>query len=1040
MKLSPQKFIIKFFKITGIVLASILLLMFLLPFLFPGFVSNKIKGLANSTISTQLNFSKARLSFFSHFPSLTLSLYDFSLKGSAPYENDNMVSAGEVALGVNLRSLVGGKIKIDEIYLSDALINVQVDSTGHPNYNVYKAKPAAANAAPADTAAASLQIAKILVEKSNIVYHDRSLPMEINLKGFYYLGQGDLSKDVFDLTTHTEIDSVDFYFGNQPYLLSKKVNADLVTQVNTKSLSFFFQKNDLKINQLPVNFTGKFGFIKDGYTMDFKVKAATTDLANIFTALPADYTNWLAHSDVRGSGDMGVTLAGDYVAATKSAPSLVFDLKIRDGYIANEKAPSPVKNLYLDFQASLPRLNPDSLKVDIDSLHFNIDNDYFNSALHIKGIKEPEIFARVNTAIDLEKWDRATGYAPMDFKGTLDFHLLAQGRYATKVEHSGLRKVDTVIASIPTFSVQSSLQNGYIKYASLPQAITGVSYNLTAGCADNNYKHILLSVDNINANVLTNYIKGYLHFKNPDEPAVDADIKSIFHLADIKHFYPIDSLELAGDLNADVHTKGVYSPAKKLFPITNFNLNLQNASIQTKYYPHPLKDIQIDASITDNTGNLKGLKVNLKPVSFQFEGQPFVVKADLQNFDNLKYSINSKGTLDIGKIYSVFSRKGYNVTGLIQTNLTLSGLQSEATSGNYAKLNNKGTLVVKNIKLSSDSFPKPLVIKTGIFRFDQEKMWFDSFKASYGKTGLALNGYLFNVIDFAMQKNAPLQGNFSMATDHLYVDEFMAFASTGTTQAKAAPTETGVVIVPANLSLTFDANAKNITYNGLELKDFKGQMVIDSGKIKLNQTGFVIIDAPVTMDASYASQTPKKALFQYHISVKEFDIKKAYNNIKLFHDLATSAANAEGTVSLDYTIGGRLDANMKPVYPSLKGGGVLSIKKVKVKGLKLFGEVSKATNKNDINDPDLSKVDIKTTINNNIITISRTKMKVFGFRPRFEGQVSFDGKLNLEFRLGLPPFGIIGIPMTITGTEDKPIVRMGRDRDELKETEDDDKE
>jgi AsmA protein len=246
-------------------------------------------------------------------------------------------------------------------------------------------------------------------------------------------------------------------------------------------------------------------------------------------------------------------------------------------------------------------------------------------------------------------------------------------------------------------------------------------------------------------------------------------------------------------------------------------------------------------------------------------------------------------------------------------------------------------------------------------------------------------------------------------------------------------------MIPTNLSLTFDANAKTITWNGLDLKDFKGQMVIDSGKIKLNQTGFVIIDAPVVMDASYASITPKKALFDYHITAKEFDIKKAYNQIKLFHDLATSAANAEGIVSLDYTIGGRLDANMKPVYPSLKGGGVLSIKKVKVKGLKLFGAVSQATDKKDILDPDLSRVDIKTTINNNIITISRTRMRVLGFRPRFEGQVSFDGKLNLQFRLGLPPFGIIGIPMSITGTEDKPVVKLGRDRDELKETEDDDK-
>jgi AsmA protein len=59
-----------------------------------------------------------------------------------------------------------------------------------------------------------------------------------------------------------------------------------------------------------------------------------------------------------------------------------------------------------------------------------------------------------------------------------------------------------------------------------------------------------------------------------------------------------------------------------------------------------------------------------------------------------------------------------------------------------------------------------------------------------------------------------------------------------------------------------------------------------------------------------------------------------------------------------------------------------------------------------------------------------------GFRPRFEGQVSFDGNLKSAIPpWGLPPFGIFGIPMTITGTQEKPKIRLGKGKkqDELKE-------
>jgi AsmA protein len=273
----------------------------------------------------------------------------------------------------------------------------------------------------------------------------------------------------------------------------------------------------------------------------------------------------------------------------------------------------------------------------------------------------------------------------------------------------------------------------------------------------------------------------------------------------------------------------------------------------------------------------------------------------------------------------------------------------------------------------------------------------------------------------------------------------MAFADgpppgTSNQPAKPSATATGVVLVPTNLNLNFTADVKKVKYQGLDIDSVKGQMTIANGQIQLKGAGFTIVDAPVVIDATYGSVNPQKAFFDYHITAKEFDIQKAYKQIKLFRDMATSAKTAEGVVSLDYKLSGKLNSNMKPVYSSLKGGGVLSVKKVKIKGFKLFGAVAKETGKDSLGKPsDVSKVDIKTTIANNIITIERTKMRVAGFRPRFEGQVDFNGNLNLHFRLGLPPLGIFGIPMTITGTEDKPKIHLGNGKkeDELKEDTDD---
>jgi AsmA protein len=1055
MKPGLRRILFRILKITGISIGSIILLLFLLPYLFPGFVSTKIRQWARHSIRTELTFSSARLSFFRHFPALTLTLYDVRLKGSAPFQDEELIDAREISLGVDLSSIFS-EVDIDKIFLTDAYINVQADSAGHPNYNIYISKKTKTNtpAQPADSAGASLKIQKIIIENSRVVYNDRSIPMLINARGFNYQGSGDLSKDVFDLNTHMQIDTIDFNYDKMAYFVSKKLDADLITRINTNALAFSFEKNNLLINDLPVEFVGRLAFMKDGYDMDFKLRSTDSSLHDMFSALPPEMVQWLSKTEVKGSGDVDASLTGKYIASSNTMPDLIFNMKIRNGYISNNKAPVPVSNLFLNFQSSMPGLNPDSLQVDIDSVFFNLDKDYFSAILRTKGLKAPWITAKASSSLNLENLDNAFGIAPVDLKGRFDLQFQAEGQYATRiVRHQTLRKTttDTVISSIPRFTLTSRLTNGYFKYASEPEAIRDIGFDLDASCTDADYHHTRLTLDSLNAKVLTSYIKGFFHVGQPGGAAtipataagfpIDAGLETVFHLADIKKVYPLDSMDLAGDLSVHVRTKGNYQPAKHQFPVTQADLQLANGSIKTKYYPDPLQQIRVSAKVTNTDGSIKDLDVALTPISFLFEGHPFIVRADLKDFTDLRYNIISRGTLDVGKISKVFGLKDYDVTGLIETNLSLRGRESDATTGHYDRLFNEGTMKMKELKVSSELFPMPFLIHTGLFHFNQDKMWFDAFNATYGKSRFTLDGWLSDVIGYMTKKGEPLHGNFNLKSDYVQVDQLMAFAGPTTPGSAATPASpgthptTGVIIIPGDLAVGFHADIKKIEYSGLEIDSFKGGVSMDSGTVHLDTTTFVLVGAPIEMNASYQSQSPQRATFNYHLQAKDFDVHRAYSEIKLFRDLASSAAKAQGIISLDYQLSGRLDGNMHPIYPSLKGKGTLSLSKVKVKGMRMFGEVSKQTNK-DVNDPDLSKVEIKSTIDNNIITIQRTRMKVSVFKLRIEGQTSFDGRLNLHVRVGLPPFGIIGIPVTVIGTEDKPEVKIRRSKsgDALEET------
>lgn len=1020
----------KVLKITGISVVTLFLLLFIGPYLFPNTINKEVQKSINNHIKGAVKFESTSLSFFKHFPSLTLSLNQFTLKGAAPFEKDTLLYCKELSFGVNLSTLFSSQIKIDKVFLDESVINIKVDAKGNANYNVYQSEDKQEK--KADSAGTAIKIEGIFINKSRLSYEDQSVPMLISAKGLNYTGKGDLSKAIFDLSSNAQIESLDVYYNNEPYLLDKKINARLVTKINTRSLDLMFDENDLKINSLPIHFVGRFSFIKDGYDINFRTKAKETDLHNIFSAMPPAIAERMERTNMKGYAEIKASLIGKYLAGKNIMPTLSFNLKIREGEISNPKAPEPISKLYLNLQTKLPSLDMDSLYVNMDSLYFNIGKDYVGAMVNLRGLKTPEVYVQSRANIDLGKWAKIFELDQLRGRFAMDFN--AQGTYTKKVVHSGIRRVDTVIATIPAFKLTASLKEGYFKHPLVSSAIDKINFNINGKNTDGDYKHTELAITNLNIQALSNYIRGFAKLKTTGNTPIDVQLNGLLNLADIKEFYPLKDLELNGKLNLNVKSKGGYNKAKKLFPVTEAAILLSEGRIKTAHFDQALERVSVDGVLTNRDGTLKNTVMKIKPVSFEMGGQPFELKAAVQNLENVKYNITSKGSIDIGKMYRLFAIKGYDVKGSVFTDVSFSGQQSDAMAGRYNKLNNRGKVIVKEMTFNSDLFPKSFLVSNGTFSFKQDKMKFEQFKGSYGKSDFNMEGFLGNVVNYVFSEKAKLTGNFNLKSGKLFADEFMAYDD-GVAKGSDSKATSGVIIIPDNLNVSVTADAGSVYYNGLEIKNAKGNLVLNNGTLNLNQAAFNLVDAAVTMDAKYKSLTPLSATFNYRILAQEFDIAKAYKEIKLFRDLATSASKVKGVIGLDYNLSGKLNADMMPVYPTLKGGGVLSVKKVSLMGFKLMNAVSKATNRDSLSNPDVSEVQIKTTIANNIINIERFKMRVAGFRPRFEGQVSFDGRLNLKGRLGLPPFGLFGIPLSVTGTQEKPKVALKRNKEgKLEET------
>ena len=503
------RLVLRILKISGITLASILILLFLAPYLFPDTVGKQIKKWTNQSIRGELNFTKARLSFFTHFPSLTLTLYNVDLKGSVPFQQDTLLSADKLGFGVNLEKLIfDHQVSVNKIYLNGAYMHVLVNEKGQANYNIYVSDSSAGNNKNESDSTASLHLEKIIIKDSRIVYNDLSIPILIQAEHFFYEGTGDLSKSVFDLASHIKTDSLNFVLNNISYVRRKAIDADLVTQINTKTLALIFQNNHIRINKLNLAFAGRLDFLKDGYNIDASLSTQNADLYQLITILPPEYLDWLRKTTVKGVVDLKTVFKGKYIASAGTLPDLGLDLSIHDGFIAYQGAGLPVSGLILKSSVNLPSLNPEKLHIKIDSLAFKMGPDFFQAQMESQGMSEPLVHAKAVAEMDLRNLKKAIGISGFDMMGRLNMHLAADGKYARKIIKTSLRDKDTVVASIPAFDIRCSLSNGLIRYDSISQPVQNIFVILHAACADADYRHAFIQMDSLHASAIRNFVEG----------------------------------------------------------------------------------------------------------------------------------------------------------------------------------------------------------------------------------------------------------------------------------------------------------------------------------------------------------------------------------------------------------------------------------------------------------------------------------------------------------------------------------------------------
>src|SRR6476469_4785664 len=195
----------------GGLFALLLVLLLVLPLLFKNQIASKAKEAANRNLNAMVDWRDAGLSFFRHFPNLTLRLDDLTVANTGKFQGDTLAAIRHLGVVLSLPSVVGyalssQPIVVRGIELDQPKLNLIALEDGTANWDISRQTPAAS---PQTSKPMSVSLRKFEINDGAISFDSRRARLKATLTGYDQSLSGDFSQKQVAVKTKADADTVD---------------------------------------------------------------------------------------------------------------------------------------------------------------------------------------------------------------------------------------------------------------------------------------------------------------------------------------------------------------------------------------------------------------------------------------------------------------------------------------------------------------------------------------------------------------------------------------------------------------------------------------------------------------------------------------------------------------------------------------------------------------------------------------------------------------------------------------------------------------
>jgi hypothetical protein len=421
----------KFFKITVITLAVLLVLMIALPIVFKGKIVDQVKYAINENVNAQVDFRSFRISLLRNFPNVSFRINDLTVVGVDDFQGDTLANVGSFFISVNLMSIFGSDgYEIKSIRVDNASLLLKVLEDGKANWDI--AIPSEETVDTDDDFDFKIALRSFRVRNSQIIYDDRYFDFYTRLENFNHSLSGDFTADFTTLTIrNTTAEKLYVRFDGIPYLngVFAELRADIDADLN--EFAFVFRDNFLQINDLTATFDGTFAMPEDAMIMDFTFASPQSDFKSFLSLVPAIYAK--EYDGLTTSGSMAFNGHVKGVYDENRIPGFGINIDVENGMFQYPDLPAAVTDVNILTRISNPGGDADLTVVDVSRFTMNVAGNPVDFRMNLRTpVSDPNIDAQLKGRIDL---GQVKDFYPLDegasLSGLIESDMTAKGRLSS---------------------------------------------------------------------------------------------------------------------------------------------------------------------------------------------------------------------------------------------------------------------------------------------------------------------------------------------------------------------------------------------------------------------------------------------------------------------------------------------------------------------------------------------------------------------------------------------------------------------------------